>query len=73
MADTFIVATTGNDISGDGSLALPYATGNYVLTLATPGDTIEMRGGTYAQRIYVNSFTATALTPLQSKITMARP
>lgn len=42
-----IVATTGNDTTGDGSLAKPYATLAKAITVATAGTSIYLRGGTY--------------------------
>lgn len=44
---TYYVATSGNDMSGDGSLVNPFATLTQAVTSANPGDTIFLRGGTY--------------------------
>jgi hypothetical protein len=45
-ANTLIVATNGNDANA-GTLAAPLATLGRAVTLATPGTTIALRGGTY--------------------------
>jgi hypothetical protein len=45
-ANTIIVATSGNDANA-GTLAAPLATLGRAVTLATPGTTIALRGGTY--------------------------
>jgi len=42
-----IVSTSGSDISGDGTLANPYASIQYAENSSSPGDTIMLRGGTY--------------------------
>lgn len=42
------VATTGNDSTGSGTLANPYATPRKAAQMANPGDTILVRGGTYS-------------------------
>jgi hypothetical protein len=42
------VATGGNDTTGDGTLALPYATIGQALSSATAGDTIEVGAGSFA-------------------------
>lgn len=47
LAATIFVATTGNDTSGTGSMAAPYATLARALTAAEGGDTVTLRGGTY--------------------------
>ncbi len=44
---TYYVATTGSDAVA-GSLAAPFATLAHAAGIANPGDTIYMRGGTYA-------------------------
>src|SRR5664279_3010939 len=42
------VATTGNDLTGNGTLALPYATiAKGILAAAATGDTIKVATGTY--------------------------
>ncbi|MFN4260141.1 MAG: Calx-beta domain-containing protein [Gemmataceae bacterium] len=54
MATNLYVATTGNDGIGDGSLTKPYATLAKALSTAQDGDTIYLRGGTYAGGVSVN-------------------
>jgi hypothetical protein len=44
---TIYVATNGNDSSGDGSLAKPFASLKRASELAGAGDTVTVRGGTY--------------------------
>jgi hypothetical protein len=46
QADTLIVATNGND-ANPGTLGAPLATLSRAVELATPGTSIELRGGTY--------------------------
>lgn len=46
-AQTIHVATTGNDTTGDGTLASPFATVDAALTGVIPGDTIVLRPGIY--------------------------
>lgn len=47
----YYVATTGNDTTGDGSAALPYLTIQKAATVATTGQTVAIRGGTYRETI----------------------
>lgn len=47
-AKTYYIAPTGNDNSGDGSITSPFATIMKAQTLAVGGDTVYVRGGTYA-------------------------
>src|SRR5712691_1573468 len=47
QAATYYVSTSGSDASA-GTLAAPFATLQKAVNLANPGDTIYMRGGTYA-------------------------
>ncbi len=48
-AATWFVATNGNDATGTGSIAAPFRTLNHSLGLASSGDVIEVRGGTYRE------------------------
>jgi hypothetical protein len=54
--DYIYVATNGSDGSGDGSSDAPYATVNKAVSVASPGDTIALRNGTYNQRAYINNW-----------------
>jgi hypothetical protein len=61
---TFNVATTGNDTTGDGSVAAPYATINHALLVAAGFDyqktyfpTIKIADGTYLEQVNVPLFT----------------
>lgn len=47
------VATNGNDLRGNGSLATPFATINKAASVARPGDTVFVRGGVYRQTVAV--------------------
>jgi len=53
LMSTYYIAPTGAD-SAAGSLAQPYATLNKALNVAKSGDTIILRGGTYAGNTVVN-------------------
>ncbi len=46
----YYVAPSGND-TNDGSLATPWATLQYAVTQLSPGDTLNVRAGTYAGQI----------------------
>ncbi len=45
--NTIYVATTGSDVSGNGSASKPFASLKLALSVAGTGDTIELAGGTY--------------------------
>ena len=51
QAATRYVSPSGSDTTGDGSLGNPWKTINYALGQMASGDTLYMRGGTYAERI----------------------
>jgi hypothetical protein len=54
VLSTYFVATTGDDANA-GTLAQPFATIQHALDTAVhPGDTIEVRGGTYNERLTFN-------------------
>ena len=51
----YYVSTSGNDITGNGSLGAPWATINHAINrVGGPGVTINVRAGTYPQRVYIN-------------------
>ena len=53
-ADLF-VATTGNDSTGDGSIGNPFASVSHaVFSHAQPGDTVQVRAGTYTAGQAIN-------------------
>jgi len=55
-AAEYYVATTGNDSTGTGSIGSPYRTIQYVLdSVATSGDIITLRGGTYNENIRIRN------------------
>lgn len=47
QAATYIVSTTGSDLTGDGSVANPFLTPQFAINLAVPYDVIEFREGLY--------------------------
>lgn len=47
------VSTTGSD-ANPGTFALPWATIQHAANTALPGDTVFIRGGTYAQQVWMN-------------------
>ncbi|HEY40913.1 MAG TPA: hypothetical protein G4O18_03535 [Dehalococcoidia bacterium] len=50
-----VVAQNGSDETGTGTEANPYRTIQYTANVATPGDTILIRGGTWNERIDISS------------------
>jgi len=56
LGQQIYVSTTGSDTSGDGSLASPFRTIGYALTLAVAGDEIVLRGApALANNIYAEA------------------
>jgi hypothetical protein len=51
LQETYWVATTGDDLSGDGSEGNPWATIQYAYDQASDGDTIRVMPGTYNECI----------------------
>ena len=51
-ANLWYVAPNGSD-SNNGSITSPFATINKAVSMASAGDTIYLRGGTYHQTVYV--------------------
>ena len=49
------VSKTGNDLSGDGSMAKPYITIAKALAVATPGTTVAVSAGTYSENVALKS------------------
>ncbi len=52
---TWYVATTGSDITGDGSEGSPWATITYAIQQSSSGDTISVAAGTYTNDIWDSS------------------
>jgi parallel beta-helix repeat protein len=52
-ADTYHVATTGSDVTGDGSTDNPWATIQHAIDQASSGDTITVAAGVYNERITI--------------------
>lgn len=62
MAATYFVAPAGNDTAA-GTLAAPWKTLGHAASVAVAGDTVEVRGGVYAQRVNFNR-SGTAAAPI---------
>ncbi len=58
------VATTGSDVSGNGSVAAPYATIGYGISRAVPGTAVRIQPGTYGGGIYSSGVAGTAVAPI---------
>ena len=52
-ARDWFVSTSGNDSTGDGTINNPYATPQTAFTQTQPGDTVQIRAGTYSGGITV--------------------
>jgi len=50
-SNTYYVATTGSDTTGDGTLGNPWRTIQQAATVAAAGDTVLIRGGTYRETV----------------------
>jgi hypothetical protein len=59
---TFYVSPQGSD-SAAGTITAPFRTVNFAVTRLSPGDTLNLRGGTYFQRVTV-SISGTAGAPI---------
>ena len=61
-----IVATNGSDSTGDGSIGKPFKTIQRAMWYATPGTTIQVRGGTYylASNEWIGNQSGTASAPI---------
>lgn len=59
----YYVATTGNDTSGNGSSSSPWKTIQKAVNTVSPGDTINVRAGTYNERVVANK-TGTSSSPI---------
>ena len=60
---TYFVAPDGDD-ANPGTIELPLATINYASTLVQPGDHIKLRGGTYKERVHIDSIHGTENAPI---------
>lgn len=60
-ANTYYVATTGNDATGTGAIGTPWKTPQYGCKQLTAGDTLYIRGGTYKTNDGVGWYTNSAL------------
>jgi hypothetical protein len=63
-ARTLYVATTGDDASGDGSDARPFATLRAAAMRAMPGTRIQLRAGTYRGSTFLSNLRGTATQPI---------
>ena len=50
-AVTYVVSPSGNDTSTNGDLSTPFSTIEKALSLAQPGDSVQLRAGTYREAI----------------------
>src|SRR5713101_8675509 len=69
-AATYYVATTGND-ANSGTQAQPFRTIAKGLTVLRTGDTLYLRGGTYAENIDNNNQTIPSGTSWSNAVTLA--
>jgi len=53
-AGDIYVSNSGSDTTGDGSITTPYKTLQFAYNVSSAGDTIILRGGTYAGKQYIN-------------------
>ncbi|HLV79593.1 MAG TPA: right-handed parallel beta-helix repeat-containing protein [Chthonomonadaceae bacterium] len=53
QANTYYVSTTGSD-GNPGTLTQPWRTIQKACNMLTPGDTVQIRAGTYAEKVQVN-------------------
>lgn len=61
------IATTGNDSTGDGSISSPWRTLQKGIDSITAGDTLYLRGGTYAGGVVKSGTVGTAANPITVK------
>lgn len=54
IADLYYVSPSGND-SFPGTLEMPFATFAKACSVAGPGDTVFVRGGTYRERLVITA------------------
>src|SRR5215471_13848723 len=50
-ATTYYVAATGSDVSNTGTMASPWRTVRKAASVAQPGDTVYIRGGSYTEGV----------------------
>ncbi len=50
LSSTYFVATNGSD-SNPGTIAAPFQTIQHAASIAGPGDTVDIRGGTYRESV----------------------
>ena len=58
------VATTGNDLTGDGSATYPYRTIARGIAEAVPGAAVRIHAGTYPTRVNISDLSGTANAPI---------
>ena len=66
VGGSYYISPTGSDTTGNGSASLPWATVTKFLTVATAGDTLYCRGGTYTGDAahVITSVSGTAAAPI---------
>lgn len=74
-AQTFYVSTTGNDGTGDGSSGNPWLTIQFAINHAsvTPGSTIEVAAGTYAENLTISKAITLISTSGAASTTISAP
>ena len=66
---TIYVATSGNDLTGDGSVSSPYQTINKASHAAAAGDTIQIAAGTYHETDAMTKGATAAIVPQVNGVT----
>jgi len=67
LSQTYYIAPTGDDDSGDGSIENPWATFLKAETMLYAGDTLIVRGGTYNEWVFLETRGGTATEPIVIK------
>ena len=65
LRDVYVSSTTGSDVTGDGTITLPYASLEFAVQNALPGDIIHLSSGTYSGEIYIENLEGTLENPIK--------